>query len=263
MCCGDREWTDAYLGGVALVNVGVNFGDIYARNRGYQGRGLQQRRGRGQGHNRRVRPAAARAAVPLAPHFGPEVGQHATRSTTATLPAGPISANLSTPSLSLLGGLDADWTAPSHQHAGLRQPDGQPRHGFRAGRAGAGQRRGQRIGGTVKRNHARDSPPAHDVCRCGRWRPGRLRRGRIGPGPRRTWRRLRAQLGSGQPYALRLDGAAVTVVGTLTPARWTWRWPAVPLLTGVGRGIVAGFGPAAPDSPGRRRRDSQTRPAAA
>lgn len=112
-CCGGNDdWRDAYLGGVTLINISINFGDIYT----YEVVDIKI-----GGFSNGVAAAASIISAsdpPLpalrfsryAPHFGEEVAR-AVRSAPATLAGSSINATLSTASASLLGGLDGSWNA--------------------------------------------------------------------------------------------------------------------------------------------------------
>jgi transglutaminase-like putative cysteine protease/uncharacterized membrane protein len=242
MCCGTDEWRDAYLGGVTLLNITLNFGDIYS----YELVDIKI-----GGFSNGV--AAAESIIgatdpPLpkllfsryAPHFGSEVAR-AVRSATATLPAGAVSANLSTPSLSLLGGLDADWGALGRHaldfanltanNATVSQPGG-PVLGSGAVSASALMSSATALS---------DSPLPMTFAVAGDGGLADYAAATSGLAGGAQWQSYSAQIFSGQPYTLRLDGAAVTVGGNTYSGVLDVAITGQSALDGDTRGIVPTF----------------------
>ncbi|HSN77821.1 MAG TPA: transglutaminase domain-containing protein, partial [Anaerolineae bacterium] len=213
-CCGTDEWRDAYLGGVTLLNISLNFGDIYT----YEVVDIKI-----GGFSNGV--AAAEAIIgasdpPLpklrfsryAPHFGSEVAR-ATRSAPATLPAGAISANLTTASLSLLGGLDTSWSAGgrhllefanlSASNGTVSAPNGTV--------LGSGAISASAIMSSATAFSSSPSPLAFAVA--GDGGVGLYAPATTGIAGGSQWLAYTAEMSSAQPYTLRLKDAAVTVAG--------------------------------------------------
>ena len=212
-CCGTDEWRDAYLGGVTLVNITIKFGDLYD----YE---LVDIKIGGFSNGVAAAEAIIGASDPplpklrfsrYAPHFGSEVAR-AARSAPATLPAGTISANLSTASLSLLGGLESNWSALGRhalEFASLTASNGvvsQP-----GGVLGSGAISASAIMSSA--TALSDSPSPLSIAVAGDGGVGLYAPAASGLAGGSQWLDYTAQLSSFQPYTLRLEDAAVTVGG--------------------------------------------------
>ncbi len=242
MCCGNEEWTEAYLGGVTLLNITLNFGNIYS----YE---LVDIKIGGFSNGVAAAESIIGASDPplpklrfsrYAPHFGDEVAR-GVRTATATLPAGAISANLSTSSLSLLGGLDADWSALG-RHAldfasltasstTVSQPGG-PVLGSGAVSASAVLSSATALS---------DSPLPMTFAVAGDGGLADYAAAASGLAGGGQWQSYTAQLSSGQPYTLRLDGAAVTVGGNTYGGVLDLAVTGQSSLAGDGRGAAPAF----------------------
>ncbi|HNS01571.1 MAG TPA: transglutaminase domain-containing protein [Anaerolineae bacterium] len=242
MCCGTDEWTEAYLGGVTLLNISLNFGDIYS----YE---LVDIKIGGFSNGVAAAESIIGASDPplpkllysrYAPHFGDEVAR-AVRSAGATLPAGVISANLSTASASLLGGLDADWSAPG-RHAldfasltaanGTVSEPGGPVLGSGAISASAILSRATAL--------SNSSTPLI-VAAAGDGGVGLYAPAASGLAGGAQWQDYAGQLSSFAPYSLRLDGAAVTVAGNTYSGTLDLALSVPAAVAGAGRGPAPNF----------------------
>lgn len=242
-CCGGNdEWRDAYLGGVTLLNISLNFGDIYT----YEVVDIKV-----GGFSNGV--AAAQSIIsasdpPLpvmrfsryAPHFGQEVVR-ATRNAAATVSGTGISATLSAASASLLGGLSGNWSAGG-DHAfsfntlsatnGTVSAPGGPPLGSGVINASAVMSNALGLGSSAQ-------PLTTQVN--GDGGIGLYAAAANGLAGGAQWTDYTAQLNSAQPYSLRLWDALVlagsaTFSGTLDVAL------AVPAdVNGAGRGVAPAF----------------------
>ncbi|MEI2691379.1 MAG: transglutaminase domain-containing protein [Anaerolineae bacterium] len=242
MCCGNEEWRDAYLGGVTLLNISINFGDIYTHEV------VDIKIG---GFSNGV--AAAEAIIgasdpPLpamrfsrdAPHFGSEVAR-TVRTANATLLGAAVNANLTTASLGLLGNLDADWSAGG-RHAleftglsasnGTVSTPGGPVLGSGAINASAVLSSATALS---------DSPAALAFTVAGDGALAEYAPAATGLAGGAQWASYGAQISSPQPYTLRLEDAAVTVGGNTFTGTLDVALAAPASLTGAGRGVAPTF----------------------
>ena len=240
-CCGTDEWRDAYLGGVTLVNITIKFGDLYD----YE---LVDIKIGGFSNGVAAAEAIIGASDPplpklrfsrYAPHFGSEVAR-AARSAPATLPAGTISASLSTASLSLLGGLESNWSALGRhalEFASLTASNGVVSQS--GGVLGSGAISASAIMSSA--TALSDSPSPLNIAVAGDGGVGLYAPAASGLAGGSQWLDYTAQLSSFQPYTLRLEDAEVTAGGDTFTGTLDLALSVPATVTGAGRAAAPTF----------------------